>query len=79
MARKKSNKHIPKKSKSKLKSANSLRGYQHCWCEGFDIGCGVVLTTSTRFLHAKRVQERKERNYSAQCANIAWVAESLIF
>ena len=38
-----------------------VRGYQLCWCKGFNIGRGVVCAISTRILHAKRVKESKER------------------
>jgi len=72
MARVRSKKHVPKTSKSKLKSANSLPGYQHCWCEGFNIGCGVVRAASTRSMHARKVRECKEHKYNAYCVNIVW-------
>src|ERR1700745_2719716 len=56
---KKNGNHIPKKSKSKFKSRNSLPGHQHCWCEGFNIGCGLVCGPSTHYLHANMVKQRK--------------------
>jgi hypothetical protein len=62
MARNKSrkkDKNVLKKTKSGVRSANSLPRYQHCWCKGFNISCGVVHTRSTQILHAMRVRECK--------------------
>ena len=59
--RARSNKHAPKASKN---NSGLPAGYERCWCHGFNIGCGLIRSATTRRNHAIRERERRKGKVS---------------
>ena len=59
--RARSNKHAPKASKN---NSGLPAGYERCWCRGFNVGCGLIRSATTRRNHAIRERERRKGKVS---------------
>src|SRR5258708_3873537 len=54
-----SNKNAPKSLRNKFGAARRPPGFEWCWCQGFNIGCGLV--RSSKMCHVHTIKEKRIR------------------